>query len=153
MSKPALLFSVQSTITCLPQTSDDCTIAKSSEKSFVLIPWLSLLDHIEIKTKKEQKKSRTSFFSLFLHSLAIIQEINDWNLIYMAKHVSINICEWATIMKLFCCLWFFCQTSSRRTIFVMGIGHKHFMLRHKFKIIYSGFISVYLILAHGIFLI
>lgn len=85
--------------------------SKASEKPSVLVPWMSIHEHIEMKTKteKEQKESGTSFSSLFLHSLAIIHEINDWILIYMAKHVSINICEWATIMKLVCCLWFFAK--------------------------------------------
>lgn len=85
--------------------------SEASEKSFVSIPWMSFHEHIEMKTKteEEQKKSRASLSSLFLHRLAIVQEVNDWILIFMAKHVSINICEWATIMKLFCCLWFFAR--------------------------------------------
>jgi len=54
-------------------------------------------------------------------------------------------------MKLFCCLSFFGQTSSRQAVVVIGICDEHFMLKHKFKLVYFDFTSVQLFLAHGIF--
>lgn len=45
------------------------------------------------KKVRQGKKSRISFPALFLHSLAIIQEINDWILIDTAKQVSMIIGE------------------------------------------------------------